>query len=59
MTWRFGFEFNSMTLYNGSRSIWLALHLGRRRYWLSRLATAHAPLNRFRSGPMGWTWGAR
>jgi hypothetical protein len=45
-------------LYNGRRSFYLNVAVMGRRWWVQRWDTARAPLNRFRSGTMGWTWGA-
>lgn len=46
-------------LYNGRRSFYASFTLFGRVFWIQRWDTARAPRNRFRTGPMGWTWGTR
>jgi hypothetical protein len=63
MDFKLGIDVHAMRLYNGRRSFYAVLHLGRRAYWIQRWDTVRCPANRLRSGTgeaaMGWTWGAR
>lgn len=55
----FGLRINAMTLYNGHRSFYASLTIGRRWVWVQRWDVERAPRGRFRSrdGLMGWAWG--
>ena len=59
MNWALGIRMDSGRLYTGRRSLYIALTLGRTRYWLMRWDLARAPAGRFRTadGLSGWTWG--
>ena len=43
----------------GRRSFYLTATLFGKTVWVMRWDTARSPKNRFRNGPMGWTWGKR
>ena len=59
MWWEIALRVHVMRLYNGRRSFYGAVVIGRRRLWLQRWDTARAPENRWRTrdGVMGWTGG--
>lgn len=54
-----GVTVSTMRLYNGRRSLYVAISLPWRVLWLQRWDTVREPRNRFRSGDMGWVWGSR
>jgi hypothetical protein len=43
--------------FNGKRSLYVSVVIGRTRYWVQRWDNDRAPKNKFRNGDMGWSWG--
>lgn len=57
------FEINAhtMTLYNGHKSFYASITIGKVTWWVMRWDIARTTGHRFlsRDGLMGWTWGRR